>query len=211
MMTPEQEAEEYDKNYRETYLCLDNNNNKTPFYVTKIYYSENIIFSSGFKAEKNVWVPDIVAFDKLKVIIPDAGLVNHDDIVLHLIRTPYRQWKKGFELKTTHELRNLFIEELGFFNLPIPDSGSPALLDNIFNRKFVSPLVALNDVKEGKALGRAVNSRLFVAVRLQYNKIILYYKNNPVGYFNDNDEVVLYSSLAHLSEEILQYFSVKLK
>ncbi len=134
---------------------------------------------------------------------PKVGMVFDGEKTYYTRRTPDRQWKGGYTSNVIRMeiLNKVEVRELG---LHIKGQTDKAILNFVFNPKYIPLVEGIESMKHGKFFSFPISSKFAVSLSKESKYPVLFYKNWIVGWV-DGEEIHLPKAAHHLFEEVSQY------
>lgn len=165
---------------------------------------------------------------KTFISIPQLGFVNHRGCAIYIALNTARQYRKGItrerlsctnisnmeaqvlrrKIATNFAKRVIYWTHDGEFR----SMNSPEFQEDVWNRKYYSFSDAINLVmRDPHVLSVAIDYDLAIAIpnaeKIE-DKLVLYYKTNPIGLFTDTKSIMLYSkSFSFLTNYLSRFFT----
>ena len=181
-------------------------------YIPSIY---GRLFNDGIGTSLHI---DLSEEDFLyEPIFPELGNINLEHTCVRLQRQASRNYKRSLArndihlIDLTYELREI---------LGLPSLSRETYLNNahvlsqIINPKYNTPEEAYTALTEGKAVSRALSSRVYMSIQVFNDDLSLGYKDIVVGTVTkDRDRIVfnLFRANAHLREELSDLAEVRVQ
>lgn len=168
----------------------------------------------GYVAKNGKWCArtyKLKDIESLDFPMPELGFVNHDKLVVNVVRSPEKQYRRGFTTSRGVITSRVVEEYISMHhNLPSFRAGVPFIQD-VFDPKYFSPEHALAELESKKRVAAAVTNRYYIAVSHKLPYVYLGFGNEYViGRVNEqNGKITLFNSARPLYEDLSNYFTIR--
>ena len=186
--------EDFRRKYRGTFLIVETGNKKV---IAR--YEDDDANKILFRSYK--YGDIICSFDKIQSNIsyhfPKSGLYNGERHALYFSRYANRQWKRA----PSHD--NCTVVKLGgMYNR---EEVSTRNMERIFNPIYPASIdEGIDQIKESVALDNKIG--VSVLTKKKMDRLVLWYKNTPVGMLNHKDKVIELEN-HNLEQETTDFFT----
>lgn len=201
--------------YKDTYLSININDIKMPFYVKEFKKgnSETYIICEGTTFDKTnifMWIPATISAELLNYEHPEVGYINAGDCACYVSRAPVRQFKKGVTKGTLNFYRVSTVLKIIENSLQIPPhtQKEAETIYYLFNPRYYSLLEIINKINTLEIYSGAINRVYAVQPTYDEEVLLLMYKNNKIGYIK-NEVALLPKNNVHFVESLSEYMKVE--
>lgn len=216
------EQRDFDQKWNQTIICCREGDRAHPFSVSNTKYGDDKqLRVLGQLWKYGMWSPQIFKTTNLKLDykFPKLGYINLGEISIYLYRVPDRQYSAGMNARVVKRFTPVYEEATFMEHLEGTQKDvrkyttmnihNGEMLDAIYNRIYIRPLRAVNDVFNAVRLAAAFSKNFCIAQKAYITMPVLYYKTKVVGNFPLRQGTV-HLSQHHLKEQLEKHFEVKL-
>lgn len=134
---------------------------------------------------------------KIQFMFDSLGYVNTEHQCFYFSRSPRRQWKVGLVQNNT-EMDWLFED----FARRADMTAHPKAIEFILNNDYPDYRKAYLQVTTGRKAAVAFSSKFAVGLSNVTDRPVIYYKNTPIAFVNEQEQIVMGDVNSHLLEQL---------
>jgi len=137
------------------------------------------------------------------------GMVNIEDSFMYVVRSPLRNVHKGFRLGENHTVHCHHSTLFNTVRTTDPSRDPWKVARAVYANTYTPLEQAIEEIRKGNALGRAVGRYFGVHVQKNYKEMILAYKTINIGTVDEDMGIGLYYPYQAYQEVIERTFAKK--